>query len=836
MSAVYDPQAFHSDGTPKRKYEIEVVDQKRFVFGAAVGLIAVNLVVLIKNVLFGAPAANNWADGARAGEQAPSHGFAPFDALPDEQGSLIKGSQEQDESEKPIGDGKFGILKSASYVREGGSGMASASFGGQTPLQLVANDNELLYGSRPGTVVTAFNRADGDTISHGGGGGDVSLPPDEDDDDDDDETPPPRPNRAPLVSGPVVLAGVMANTTVVIAFADLLRNASDPDGDKLYAVNLKASSGKLQVLSDGRGWIFTPNANDTSSVKFTYSVTDLRSVTAQTAELDLLIPEDDVIVGTEGDDRIVGTMNSDVIDALGGDDVVIGRAGDDVIYGGAGNDRIFGEDGNDLIYAGAGDDFVSGGRGNDVVFAGRGRDIVFGDDGDDVLHGEEDDDVLSGGTGRDIIFGGDGKDRLMGDADNDLLDGGEGDDELDGGDGDDTLIGARGADRIAGGAGNERVRATEGDGDDDIDGGAGTDTYDTTATSAAMQINLFAGTASSSETGNDTIASVENVETGAGDDTVVGSDDSNTIATNAGDDTISAGKGDDTVLAGAGDDTIAGAPNDGDDSYDGGAGTDVLDLTALIEDVAVDLAVGVVTGASIGHDLIMAIENVNSGAGNDTITGDGGDNVIAGGAGCDTVDAGGGNDTILASIGDGDDIYAGGDGSDVYDLSHTFADAVVDLLAGIAESGETGTDTLYGIENVVGGAGNNTLIASNEQNDFSGGEGEDVFVFRSTAAIGNGYGSRDKILDFSVGDRIDIRDISDEIYEDMQDAFVDSVMRKFVMIQGDFFAPGQVRLQYDVLDDKVVTVLQGNIDKDMDVDFELELVGRHELQYEDFRN
>lgn len=864
MSAIYDPHSFHSDGTPRRKYEIDEIEQKRLALSAVVGLIAFNIIVLVKNIFFSSSPPHSESGHA---DNAASRNGAVLDFMHDDESASLSGSDEPDETEEPLGDGKYGSFRSASYVGDGGGALASASYGGQSPLQFSpgANDNEVLYGTQPGTIVKGFDRNDGDSILGPGGnpvgigngidrndgdsnpgagpgaGGNSNVPPDPETDDsdeeDDDEPTPTRANRAPVIGGPVVLAGLMANTSIVIAFADLLRNASDPDGDPITVVNLQASSGRLQVLSDGRGWVFTPDANDVSSVSFNYAVSDGSSNTAQTAELDLLVPDDKIILGTKGDDRIVGTMGDDVIDALCGNDIVIGRAGNDVIYGGCGNDRIFGEDGDDLIFAGGGDDFVSGGKGNDVVFGGTGRDVLSGDDGDDVLHGEDGDDVLVGGYGKDIVFGGEGNDRLEGEAGDDVLDGGAGDDSLDGGAGADTLIGAAGSDEIFGGEANDLIRASQGDGDDVIDGGAGIDTYDTTLTTAAMFVDLSAGTASSAETGNDTLASVEAVTTGAGADCVIGSDGNNTILTNAGNDTIDAGKGDDVVSAGAGNDVIVAAVDDGDDDYDGGDGIDVYDLSAIVDDVTIDIRAGLATGGSIGTDTLTKIENVISGAGDDTIAGDDCANEISGGAGSDIIDAGGGDDSIIATVGDDDDTYIGGAGSDVYDLSETSADAIVDLLAGISESAETGADTLFGIENVIGGSGNDILIANEERNIFTGGDGDDLFVFRSVATIGNGRGSRDKILDFSVGDRIDIRDISDEIYKELKDAFDDPVMRRFVMIgMNEFDKPGQMRLIYDDLGDETVTVLQGNIDDSPDVDFEIELSGRHLLHYEDFRN
>ena len=165
----------------------------------------------------------------------------------------------------------------------------------------------------------------------------------------------------------------------------------------------------------------------------------------------------------------------------------------------------------------------------------------------------------------------------------------------------------------------------------------------------------------------------------------------------------------------------------------------------------------------------------------------------------------------------------------------TAADVTIDLAQGTASSTETGHDQLASIENACGGSGNDTLIASQEVNALTGGDGADTFVFGSVAAIGRGEGHRDRILDFAVGDRIDLDKISDEFIDDLQ-AFGDQVIRRFVLIgeQEAFTKPGQLRVKYQELDDHQITILEGNINCDADAEFELELLGFNNLQDENF--
>ena len=205
------------------------------------------------------------------------------------------------------------------------------------------------------------------------------------------------------------------------------------------------------------------------------------------------------------------------------------------------------------------------------------------------------------------------------------------------------------------------------------------------------------------------------------------------------------------------------------DILKGGTGGDLLVVTGTGGGVASgdadnDVVIG---GAGIdllrgdaGDDTIVARagdDTVFGGSGADTIMGDEGNDLIFGGSDADLVLAGAGDDVVFAQANDGDDVYDGGTGTDTIDLSATNLGVTVDLGAGgIGQSlsSEAGTDTIRHFENVIGGAGHDTIIASNAINVMTGGVGNDSFVFKSMAAA-NG----DKITDFQAGDKIDLSGI-----------------------------------------------------------------------------
>jgi Ca2+-binding RTX toxin-like protein len=374
-----------------------------------------------------------------------------------------------------------------------------------------------------------------------------------------------------------------------------------------------------------------------------------------------------------------------------------------------------------------------------------------------------------------------------------IVDAGDGNDTVTTGAGDDVVYGGAGDDIIRTGAGNDVIFA--GTGDDLVEAGIGDD--------------IIHG-----EAGNDDLRGE------AGNDRIYGGDGEDKLSGGDGNDILLGGAGSDKIDGGADDDRIVGETGDGDDTVVGGEGDDTY-----------------VSAASDGHDLFTGME---------------------------------GHDVFIAvSIGDGDTFDGGGD-TDTYNAAAIDSAMIVDLTAGTVTLIETVdstqsdpavevalmTDpapdpeialatppnadpeitptTLISVENVIGGSANDVFIANDEVNEFTGGDGADVFVFQTVASSGVGSGGRDKILDFEVGDRIKIDDISDEFADDFNATFEDPGIRKFVLIgQGqDFTRPGEVRFKYDEV--SKATILEGNVDLDADTEFQIEILGVHDLKYDSY--
>lgn len=196
-----------------------------------------------------------------------------------------------------------------------------------------------------------------------------------------------------------------------------------------------------------------------------------------------------------------------------------------------------------------------------------------------------------------------------------------------------------------------------------------------------------------------------------------------------GSDIISPAPGTTKVLALGGDDTIIAKA--GITQYDGGGGTDTLDLSAVTGNVSINLAsgpgsLGSLSGA-LGSATLVSIENITTGSGNDTIFGSSGNNVLKGGNGADNVNGNFGNDTLIASADGVNDTYNGFNGTDTIDYSAATLGVNINLVTGVANSGGVGTDTLTAIENVTGGAGNDIITLNNISGSHNGGLGNDTY-------------------------------------------------------------------------------------------------------------
>src|SRR6185503_15400790 len=96
-------------------------------------------------------------------------------------------------------------------------------------------------------------------------------------------------NDAPTTT-PVTLAPLAEDGGPrLITNAELIANASDLDADALTASGLTIVTGSGALVDNGNGtWTYTPSANDSSSVSFSYTINDGNGGTvAGSAALDL---------------------------------------------------------------------------------------------------------------------------------------------------------------------------------------------------------------------------------------------------------------------------------------------------------------------------------------------------------------------------------------------------------------------------------------------------------------------------------------------------------------------------------------------------------------------
>ena len=232
----------------------------------------------------------------------------------------------------------------------------------------------------------------------------------------------------------------------------------------------------------------------------------------------------------------------------------------------------------------------------------------------------------SGGDGDDTLGGNDAVNLLNGGAGDDALDARGGNDTMDGGAGADTLVGGLGADVLRGGAGNDTFVWGAADGRDTFDGGDGVDTLNAAGGDAAevarvnwngaaitnlldnavtavetvnldtgggadwlqygstagVAVNLGAGAA----TGFASIANVENVIGGSGNDALTGNSGANKLNGGDGADIITGGAGADNLTGGLGSDAFVYALGGGSDTindFDASSvgGQDFIDVSSF---------------------------------------------------------------------------------------------------------------------------------------------------------------------------------------------------------------------------------------------------------------
>ena len=300
----------------------------------------------------------------------------------------------------------------------------------------------------------------------------------------------------------------------------------------------------------------------------------------------------------------------------------------------------------------------------------------------------------------------------------------------------------------------------------------------------------------------------------ADNDTIYGDNDNDKIDGGDGNDSLNAGKGDDAVDGGAGDDSIY--AGEGSDTVYGGIGNDTLLGGSGLDDLHGGAGDDYIEGGS--H-----LDHLYGDAGNDRIFGDDGDDMIVGGTGSDMLYGGAGDDTFVGMDGDGNDIVYGGAGSDTLDLS-AMTEAMDIRLGNVGtERGSvktaTQSDTIWSIENVIGGSGDDRIFASEAVNVLDGGDGNDTFVFE-TASGANGT----TILGFSAGDVLCFRDIDADSSTEGHDAFT-------LAGRDANTGAGQLTYSHGAEDGENFTTVTGMTDQG---DFQLKLSGHITLEEDNF--
>ncbi|MFL2687032.1 MAG: tandem-95 repeat protein, partial [Alphaproteobacteria bacterium] len=483
----------------------------------------------------------------------------------------------------------------------------------------------------------------------------------------------------------------------------------------------------------------------------------------------------DVLTGTDGDDLIFGDVGQDTILGGAGNDLLLIDSADSVDAGtgrdtvivldNGAMDRDMSQWGAERFYSGGGDDRLLGGSGAELLSGGKGNDHLEGSAGNDTY-------VFNRGDGQDVIadyfgttetitswkwghvFVNDGEGNLhrqyglkkytreidtSADAGNDILEFGDGielQDLIIRRSGNDLLIGVRDLD-------NPEIPLDKLS--DVIRIKNWTDAFDRIETikfSDGLQKNISGSGPGSSDwqigdAGDDSLIG------SADDDILVGAGGNDKLLGRNGDDYLQGGDGNDTLYGGAGNDVLEGGA--GNDTLDGGAGRDRLvggsgdDLLIGGEEVIAAFdhrsradyrdatggitanlsATSTVTGdASVGTDTLVRIDRVDGSEFDDVFVADKNFRDVAGGRTI-RIEGRGGDDTII------------GNGQTKAFYRSAAASVTVDLAAGTAHGTDAGdiagigTDTLSGIDRVVGSDFSDTLLGSDNREEFQGKSGDD---------------------------------------------------------------------------------------------------------------
>lgn len=447
----------------------------------------------------------------------------------------------------------------------------------------------------------------------------------------------------------------------------------------------------------------------------------------------------------QGFENFVGTAGHDKFIAWGQDETFFSSAGNDTYDGNDGSDTVrFDVAGAGAVFASLLAGFALDGLGGTDRFRRSGPadstiENLTGTVGADTLQGDSDNNVIRGGLGADSLDGGDGFDLLdfLGDSTvtgalanmgGSAVGGVAGGTARDSGGSIDTISGfenirgTEAADTLVGSGGDNGLRGHRGN--DSLDGGFGYDTADyrndadgagtlpgtndgfgviVNLSAAAVTIPGFgaetnvvvgAGRGRDGWGGTDTLAGIEAARGSGFHDVLIGA--GRVLGFTVGDLRFAATErsflhgrlGNDTLRAASFDDGVVASYSD--------------DISGIV--ARLDLGSTVVDGWGY-TDMLVNVRNIQGSDHDDLIVASAGGGWFRGRAG---------NDTIQ-----------GGAGFDVASYASAAAAVLADLLLGLAEDGDGGTDELSGIDFLAGSRFADTLIGDDDGNWFFGNAGAD---------------------------------------------------------------------------------------------------------------
>lgn len=513
------------------------------------------------------------------------------------------------------------------------------------------------------------------------------------------------------------------------------------------------------ILTGGLGFDFVDYFNSAAGVTVNLNLTSAQVSTGDASG--------DRLNGIEG---VVGSDFNDTLIGNAGDNFLGGGAGDDLLIGGAGADQLDGGNGTDTVTYAASklgvtvDLHISGAQGGvGDAFGDILTDVenVTGSNFADTLIGDVNANVLDGGLGIDTVsyaaskagvtvnlvtnvnIGGDADgdvlkniENLVGTSFDDSLTGNDGNNRIDAGDGKDTITSGAGIDVLLGGKGDDTfILGGNLTAADRIDGGAEDKNPDhdkllldgdytagvvftTTTVVNIEEIDLAAGHNYKLTLNNATNThglTVDGSALGAGDSMYLNGTAETSSALMA-----IGGAGADTIYGGRGNDVIEGGA--GADMLSGGLGFDIVTYIHSAAGVTVDLGNAANNMGDAAGDILSGFEQITGSNNDDILTGDIGSNIFDGARGNDTITGGGGNDTVT---------YAA---SQMLATDSSQTGVTVDLLAGTASLDVKGkgitttfTDTLVGIDNIIGTDFADVITGNGNVNKLSGGLGNDTF-------------------------------------------------------------------------------------------------------------